>query len=262
MTSFVRAAGLGALTVLLMATAASAGEDGLRLRGSIDADYNNLSGDNDADGNLWNVNGNLLFNVSPHFNIQVGGGYHSLDGDVIGGDAWDLRGALFWRGMGGAAGVAIQHGNIDPDGATTDFDVTAYGVFGEWYAADRFTLAANGGWLDGDLSLDGHYYGGSAKFYIMPTLSLTGSAGRVHFDDLGHVTDLGVMVEWQVMADKPFTVYGGYTNSDFSGTDFNIDTFTIGLRWRFGDDGLSLVDGDRSNVVRTTGPNLGSAFSF
>jgi hypothetical protein len=260
MTSLFRAAGLGALTLLLMSTAASAE---LRLRGSIDADYNNMNGDNDVDGDLWNVNGNLLFNVTPQFNIQIGGGYHSLDGDLIGGDAWDVRGAAFWRAERGALGIAVQHGNIDPDGATTDFDVTAYGAFGEWYASERFTLAAHGGWLDGDLSLDGHYYGGSARFYILPTLSLTGSAGRVHFDDLGHVTDLGVMVEWQVMADKPFTVYGGYTNSDFSGSDFNIDTFTIGLRWRFGEDGpMSLVDGDRTNVVRSTGPNFGSAFTF
>jgi hypothetical protein len=261
MTSFVRAAGLGALTLLLMSGAASAE---MKLRGSIDADYNSLNGDNDVDGDLWNVNANLLLPVSPEFNIQVGAGYHSLDNDVAGGDAWDVRGAAFWRGERGAAGVAVAHGNLSPDdNSLTDFDLTAYGAFGEWYAADRFTLAVNGGWLDGDHSFEGHYFGGSAKFYLMPMLSLTGSASRVHFDGAGHVTDLGVTAEWQVMADKPFTVYGGYTNSDYSGSDFNVDTFTIGLRWRFGEDGpASLVEGDRTNVVRNTTANFGSAFTF
>jgi hypothetical protein len=260
MTSLVRAAGLGALTVLLMSSAASAEVD---LRGSIDTDYNSVEGDTGADGDLWNVNGNLVFGVSPHFNVQVGGGYHNFDADGVGGDAWDVRGAAFWRGLQGAAGIAVTHGSIEPDGGLPDFNVTAFGVFGEWYASERFTLSANGGWLDGDLSLDGHYFSGAAKFYIMPTLSIMASAGRVDFDDVGHVTDLGALLEWQPMTDHPFTVYGGYTNSDFSGTDVDLDTWTIGIRWRFGEDGpSSLVEGDRTNAVRNTTANLSSAFTF
>lgn len=262
MTSILKAAGLGALTLALMSTAASAGE--LGLRGSLDVDYNNLSGDNDADANLWNFNGTVVVPVGPNFNVQAGGGYHNLDGDLIGGDAWDARGAVFWRGERGDIGLAVAHGSLEPDDSSlTDFNLTAFGAFGEFFAGDRFTIAANGGWIDGDNSLDGNYFGGSAKFYIMPNLSIAGNVSRIHFDDVGNVTNFGATAEWQVMADKPFTLYAGYTNSDYSGTDFNVDTFTIGLRWRFGEDGpTTLVQGDRTGVVRNTTVDFSSAFTF
>lgn len=262
MTSTLKAAGLGALALALMSTAAGAGE--LGLRGSLDVDYNNVSGDNDTDANLWNFNGTVVIPVGPNFNVQVGGGYHNLDGDVVGGNAWDARGAVFWRGARGDVGLAVAHGSLEPDdSALPDFDLTAFGAFGEFFASERFTIAANGGFIDGDNSLDGNYYGGSVKFYILPTLSIAANASRVHFDDIGSVTNFGATAEWQVMNDKPFTVYAGYTNSDFSGTDFNTDTFTIGLRWRFGEEGAtSLVQSDRTNAVRNTTVDFSSAFTF
>ena len=262
MTSFVRAAGLGALSLMLLSTAASAD---MGLRGSLDADYNNISGDNDIDGDLWNFNANVVLPLGTGFNVQGGFGYHTLDVEGIGGDAWDIRGAAFWREAWGDIGASIDHLSVSPDDnfVSDDFDITAYGAFGEFFASDNFTISAQGGWLNGDFDVDGHYYGAGLKFYIMPTLSIAGNADRIHLDSAGHVTDLNATIEWQVMADKPFTVYGAYTNTDFSGTDFNTDTFSIGVRWRFGEDGaMSLVDGDRTNAVRNTSVNWGSAFTF
>lgn len=260
MRSLTLTAGMAALALALMSTTASAE---LALRGSLDVDYNDMSGDNNADGSLWNLNGNVLVPVSPNFNLQAGAGYHNLDGDVIGGDAWDVRGAAFWRGERGDFGVAIAHGGFSPDdGLVDDFDVTAYGAFGEFFVSENFTLSAQGGFLDGDSGFDGDYFGGGIKFYVIPNLSIAGNADRIHFDDLGHVTDLNVTLEWQPMMDTPLTLYGGYTNSDFSGTDFNIDTFMVGLRWRFGEHGTMLVDGDRNNVVRNTTVNFSNAFTF
>jgi hypothetical protein len=234
------------------------------LRGSIDGNYSHVDGDDDVSADEWGINGHLLLPVAPNFNIQGDGGYANIHGDGQDIDGWDISGAAFFRNERGTIGVAIAYANLDSDDdfGATDADVTAYGAFGELFLGD-FTLSARGGWFDADNDLDGNYWGAGAKFYVMPDFSVSGGVDQIHLNHLGHVTDWNVGAEWQVTNRMPLSFFGSYNHSDLSDSDFSFDTWTVGIRWRFGEEpGTTLMQGDRTNVVPNTTVSLANAIEF
>lgn len=260
MRLFLSTAGLGALALALTTTTALAGGSDIGLRGSIDVEYAHVDSDHDVDPvDLWGGGAHIMANVSGNWNVQLDGGYANLNGDDQSIDGWDISGSVFWRNERGAIGVAIAHGGLSGD---VDTDVTAYGAFGEAYLGD-FTLAARGGFYSGSHDLDGNYWGAGAKFYVMPDLSVSAGADQVHVEHSGHVTAWNVGAEWQPMDRMPLSVFGDYAHNDVSDSDFSWDTWMVGLRFRFGDEGgTSLQTGDRTNVVRNTTVDLTQALTF
>lgn len=260
MTCIVRVASIGVAALALMSTSAMAE---MHVAGNVSADYNNLNVSGGGDGTQWNLDGNLVFPLGDSFGIQAGGGYHNLDTGVNV-DGFHFGGAAFWRSDRGDIGLGISHGNFSAGGGVGDLDITAYGAFGEFFAGDSFTISAQGGWFNGSNSFDGNYLGAGAKFYAMPNLSIGVAVDRVSFSHGGgDLTNWGARAEWQVSDHTPLSVYAGYTNTNLSGISNNVNTWTIGLKLRFGEaDGTTLVMGDRTNAVPNATVNYDNVFGF
>ena len=242
------AAGLGATALAsLIATAAQA--DGWNAAGNLRMEYDHFNASH-FNANLWNGDGSLVVPLGGGgFNIQGDAGYHHLDASGFNLNAWTIGGSAFWRGTGGDIGLSVLHANFSPNPGS-DTSATSYGAFGEWFAGDRFTISAKGGWFNGSHSLDGNYFGGGLKFYVIPDLSLAGNVQRINFSHGGgHVTDWGGRAEWQFSDSTPLSVYAAYTNSNFSGISNSLSTWTFGVTWRFGEQGTTLVNADRTNAV-------------
>jgi len=249
----IKGAGIGVLTLAsLLATAAYAGMD---VSGNLRLQYDNLSASH-FNSNIWSGGGSINLPFGTGFNVQGDAAYANANNDIDA-SAWNFGGEAFWRGAIGDLGASIQHTSISPNGGGSDLTLTSYGAFGDWFAGDRFTVSANGGWFNGSHSVDGNYFGGGLKFYPIPNLSVSGTALRVHISQAGNATNWGLGGEWQVSDTTPLSLYAAYSSTDFSGASSNLNTWTLGVKWRFGEPGTPLVVGDRTSAVPNG--NLGVA---
>ncbi len=252
------AAGLGALALALTTTTALAGND-IGLRGSIDGEYAHVDGEQDVNSDLWSGNVHLMLPLGSNFAIQGEGGYGNVHGDGQNVDGWDISGAAFWRNERGDVGVSVAHASFSGD---VDTDVTAYGVFGEFFAAILPCRRAAAGSVEAIRSM-GITGARAPSSTSCPICRSRAAVDQIHLNHVGHVTDWDVTGEWQVMDTTPLSLFGSYTHSDLSDSSFSFDTWMVGFRWRFGEPGGSTLEmGDRTNVVPNTTVNLTNALTF
>jgi|HubBroStandDraft_2_1064218.scaffolds.fasta_scaffold29961_2 hypothetical protein len=246
--------------VLAMAAPASA-----QFAGTIGADYTHVSVHSDS-ANIWNINGQGAFNVpDTGFNVQGNVGYSNLSADSENGNVWRGGGAAFFSDEMFRIGATATYSSFEVhDFASINF--TNYGGFAEWFPG-MFTLGVKGGGVNisaNAFGLDGNangaYVGGEAVAYVMPDLALEGTVDYTDFSHGLHETDFTPQVEWMLSEDVPVSVYGGYTYSSLSASQFssgNANTFFIGLRFYMDTNGSqALIDRQRSGVV-----NWGTSFT-
>jgi hypothetical protein len=144
--------------------------------------------------------------------------------------------------------------------------ITNGGGFFEWYLSDVITIAAKGGYLSTGgtpFGGHGHYLAGSATFYALPVLAVTGAVdwtdvvtngqgvGCLHCQlDVSGVT-YSIEGEWQPLPDWGFAVYGGFAYDQH--TDYTIGTnesiWKIGVRYYTGPG--TLIEYHRNGTLRS-----------
>lgn len=228
---------LAASLVALAAAPASADATGQFSAHYANSDFSGFDVDN------WGVSGDVAVPfANSGFNGQFGADYNNFDaggGDV---DVWDLSGNLFWRDAKGTFGGGVGYSSISVTGADADF--WTFGLAGEHYATDMFTLQGRGGIIEGDL--DAWFLGGALKIYPVADFALTGGIDYYDIDGGGQLTSFGASAEWMPSQQLPVAIFGGYTLTDISGGGGDVDTWTLGLRFYFGGPEGSLRDHQRS----------------
>jgi hypothetical protein len=188
-------------------------------------------------------------------------------------------GAVFWRDPQFAAfGLSGSYINQDADWWILDKDNDYYraGLFGEFYASDRFTLGGSAHYFTGSSDLFGKDFADHsgfelaaiAKFYATPELAFTlrgdymisefseefedGGGSDVGFDGYA-VTGEAEYLVW----DEGLSLFGGarFASREFDdefGIGFDDLQVYAGIKFAFGGGGGGLVDRDRSGSYDNT----------
>jgi hypothetical protein len=252
------------LFALSALTASPASAAAITVDGAYD-NYDFTNGLGRMDG--YDVNGavNLSLpwsNLSVEFDIGDDGigGSHTLD--VGGGIVWtdpDFR----------LAGTVIYNRGSAPGFA--NLDETTIGAGGEWYFSDLVTVGAHGGAIAGNFA--GGFASGAVKVYVMPDLSVEGSATFSDWKVTGFKvvseTDFGAKGEYLVSEDFPLTVQAGYTHVQVSGFgipffDARANVFSVGLKLYLDSSSASgtLIQRNRTGTLDTIGPIHPFWFNF
>jgi hypothetical protein len=242
--------------------------------GTVGASY----GQSDCDGcgdsvDDWGIDGSGAFGFGPAFGGQLDVGYRSIEDT----DLFGVGGSLFWAPGWGRAGVSLSWETTDQElfGVDVDVDGLTYGVFGEYYFGNYFTVGAKGGGANvnfdaggGDDDQSGFYVGGVLTGYVMPNLAIQGDVLFTEADDfLGSDESLDTTIftigaEYLVSEMIPISVYGAYSfgNTEFAGGDLDSDKWMIGARFYFGAAGPTLVDKHRNGTLGWVGKTSMTSF--
>lgn len=235
-----------ALALVSMSAPASA-----EFSGVLSGNYSNIDvnhGGGSAD--LYGISGGGMFGLAPNWAAQIDGAYDhaSVSGGGGDGNDWIVNGAAFWRAQAGRLGASVGYNATTGGGA--DEHATHYGVFGDWYATRSITFGVKGGYFNASHGEDGEYAGAALTGYVMPDLSLTGSYDLAHLKGFTTENDYTAQAEWLISERTPFSVYGGYTRSEFAGTGgIAANTWFVGVRF-YSDptDSATLVDRQRTGA--------------
>lgn len=194
--------------------------------GTLSGSYANLdAGIGNAD--VWGANGALTGLFSDNWGLEGAASYHNVS-NAGSADIWSLGGSAFWRDVNGRIAATVMYHDVP--GATA----TNYGIGGEWFAGDQFTVALKGGGISGS-GTNGGYVGGDVKWYAMPNLAFD---GRVDYADQGvSTTTETIQAEWMFSETFPVSVYGGYQHVDIGGLGGDGNVWFVGLKLYTNDDG-------------------------
>jgi hypothetical protein len=210
----------------------------LNLTGIFGADYSRLGSSSGPDADNWGVGLGLRIPLNESFSLQGYGGYHQLSGGGADVDSWDAQATGLYKTGGWKLGVTLGyernstggfHGEVKNWGGVADYN--AFPTPGAW----GWRVHGQAGGYDTNYSLDGSYVGGGLKLYPCPKFAASADINYTRFSGFGsgHETDYSLSGEYQ-FGSSPFSLSGGYTRSDFSGGSFHIDTWSLGLQYRFG----------------------------
>jgi hypothetical protein len=225
----------------------------------IGGDYSYISANHGGAANDFGGEAGGILPFGGGFSGQVEGAYHNLSENHGGGsaDVYDVGGALAWSNDMGRIGANVAYSNVSSGGVNGS--VTNYGVFGEYYAGDQFTIGLRGGGaslqgsgtfggLGGSGSTTGGYVGAELVGYATPDFDVQ---GHVEYDGIkqGSQTRVGVMAEWLFSEEIPIsgTVGYDYTTLSGGGASESTNTVSVGLHYYIGGNG-SLVQRHRSGV--------------
>jgi hypothetical protein len=208
------------------------------------------------DTDTWTIGGSGAFGFNPTFGGQLDLSYNSIE-DA---DGFGIGGSLFWAPAMGRVGGTLQSASFDDAGV--DISAFGYGIFGELYASDRFTIAGKAGGVTTEVDVLGStgsesgFYGGAALLgYAMPNLAIQGDFVFAEPADDFSTSTFGINAEFLVSETMPISIFGGWswTNIDIGGTEADGDGFMIGLRFYFGVSGPTLVDKHRNGTLGWAG---------
>jgi hypothetical protein len=213
-------------------------------------EYSNIDAGGGSSGDLWLGGLGATVDFGSGFGAQGDVEFGTLDVTGLDKDLWGVGAGVFLRDLGSSSsrlGAGVQYYDAS-NGAS--LDVTYYGLAGEGYLSDMFTLAARGGAFSRSPGSDGYYLGGEGSVYPFPNLALNLNLDYVDFDSGGDITDFGAEIEALPFNTIPISVYGGYDRADFSGGG-DWDVWTIGLKAYLGAAGDgTLVSHHRQEVLR------------
>lgn len=271
MYCFLRSLLAGSAAAVILATSAQA-ESPTTLVGTLSGDYSNSrysGGGGNAD--TWGLNAAGAFGLGMNdIAAEVDGSWHSFSSNGVDANIWGIGGNVFWAPGNGRFGPSVSYTSINFSGAASGLDAhaTTYGLFGEFFVSDAFTIGVKGGGTDGKASLNGvgsssgsgGYVGGELTGYAMPDLAIKGTIDYLDVSG-SHVTSYGVGAEYLVSETTPFSIFGGYTRGDLSGGAGHVDNWFIGVKYYTGGGG-SLVTQNRSKTLGSIGTVPGVRFAF
>jgi opacity protein-like surface antigen len=202
--------------------------------GYVDLSY---ADNGDFDVNSWAVNGSAVVPAG-QLNLQFDAGFTrtDFDGDNVTTGAGAVH--LFHRNdkfaVGGVVGVA------DPG-------IYTYGLEGAMYL-DRVTLSGSASILTDDLDLfddEPTVLNLGAKFFVTDNVSIGASYSNFDTSDFGESVDSWGL-EGEFKTSGPASFFAAYSTTE----ELDLDTWSIGMRWNFGD--ATLKARDRS------GPSMGA----
>ncbi len=123
-------------------------------------------------------------------------------------------------------------------------------------ATPSITFGVKGGGYNGSHDIDGAYAGANLTWYVHQDIALSGGYDYTHLNHAGNENDWTLKAEWLVSERTPFSIYGGYTNSDISHGGPTINTWFAGVRYYFDGDAAPLVARQR-NGAETWGTSFG-----
>ncbi len=150
-------------------------------------------------GDIWNVDG-ALGDSFGNWGAEVTGGYHSS-----GGSSGNAGGAIYYAGT--SYRLAVSGNYLDLGG----LHLANYGVGGEWFASQQFTVALRGGGVSGSGGTSGGYGGGDVKFYVMPNLALSAGGDYIDLSGVG-ISSEDIRAEWLISQNFPVSIFGGYSH--------------------------------------------------
>ena len=226
------------------------------------------------DGNYGNVAGVPTWSVNGAADVPLGWEGLSIEGDLgqvgsgkpgIYGHLSNGGGNLVWSDPSGQFRIAgsYNYNQFKVEGLT--LDEQQYGGGGQWFFNQWLTVSADGGGVAGKVS--GSYVDGDVKGYWIPDLAFD---GFVHYLNgsitgaSGHITDLGVHVEWLPEEEVPLSFGARYDHLEASGTingfgsaSGNTDAWFVTLKFYVNDSpASSLEDRQRTGVLDDIKPSL------
>jgi len=222
--------------------------------------------------------GAVVYNVEGNYYLQGDFAFasHSPDNSKTLGfnvslDTWTAGGTFFWRDPSvGMLGVDVGYQSADIGLSGDGFRV---GARGEYYFGDRWTVGAAAGWEQVDFHsltrIDGWYANAQVKYYWndRTSFSLNGNYYTANVNAISinaRQWSVGLEGEYLVSRDTPVSVYGGVRygdfNIDFVHNDPTQWTAYVGFKFRFGNDGGSLVDQNRNGALDPTTTGLVTPF--
>ena len=238
----------------------------------------NLPGSSNIDVNTFIGSGAVVYNVEGNWFLQGDFAFASHSPSNTGPisaslDTWTAGGTFFWRDSSqGMLGVDIGYQSAD---AGISGDGFRLGVRGEWYCGDHWTFSGAAGWEQVEFQsltrIDGWYANAGVKYYVNERTSVslnanyfTANLSNASFDT--NQWSVGAEGEWLVSRETPVSIYGGVRYGDFNidniGNDPTQWTAYVGVKFRFGNDGDSLVGQDRDGAVSPTTTGLVEPFQM
>jgi hypothetical protein len=259
--------GLG--VALLPALAAADSTYGLR--GTITGDYANTQVKGAPHTDAWGVDGSAVVGLgAPDVDAELDGSYHHLSNSGADANVWNVGGSAFWAPGPGRLGATVTYTSLDFSGAASGVNAhaTTYGAFGEYYFENMLTLGAKGGGLDGTLGISGlgsgsatgSYLGGEVVGYLSPDFALSGTVDHYAIHS-AHLTSYTASGEYLISETMPLSIFGGYTNTQFSSGLGHANTWFAGLRFYL-DGAPTLIDHQRNGTLGWIGSSNGLQAAF
>jgi len=226
------------------------------------------------DGNYGNVAGVPTWSVNGAANVPVGWEGLSIEGDLgqLGagkpgfyGHLSNGGGNIVWSDPSTQFRIAgsVNYNQFKAEGGT--LDEWQFGGGGQWFFNPWLTFSADGGGVGGKVS--GGYGDGDIKGYWFPDLAFD---GFVHYlsggisGASGHITDLGVHVEWLPEEEVPLSFGARYDHLEasvgangFGSVSGNTDAWFVTLKFYVNDSpASSLVDRQRTGTLDDIKPSL------
>ena len=263
-------AGSAVAAVFFASSAQAAAPNGFV--GTFSADYANThysGGGGNAD--TWGINGAGAFGLGMNdVGAEIDASYHRLSVSSVDANIWGVGGSIFWAPGTFRFGPSVSYTKLDFSGAASGIDAhaTTYGVFGEFFLNNAFTVGLKAGGTDGELNVSGFgsgsstggYVGGELIGYATPDFAIKGNIDYVEVGG-GHVTNYGLNAEYLFSQDTPISVFGGYTRTDLSSGGGHGDTFLIGLKF-YTSGPAPLVTHHRTETLGTIATPSGLQFAF
>ncbi len=172
--------------------------------GTLSGSY--ASDTNGGNGDLWNLNGSLTGMVNGDWGLEAPAAITACPPAAAAiSTSGNIGGSVFWAGMQGRLAATVNYYSTSTSGI--DFNVTNYGLGGEWYVGPQFTVAFKGGadtvnasGFGGSGSETGGYAGGMLQWYAMPNLALSGAVDYTEIAGV-HATSETAKVEWLFSAE-------------------------------------------------------------
>lgn len=234
--------------------------------GYVGASYGQFKGEvsgADANSNVAAIEGVVSFPVSTGMVIQGGLNYANVDGDFLETSVLEGSAHLGWKQADWAIGGYVGLSQNDD----ADFDTFWYGGEVVKYF-NQFSLsgAVAAGSID-DADADLLSLGGEGRYFVSDNIRLDGRLGWASIDD-GSSSDIdgfnfGIGGEW-----KPdnfpvsFTAAIDRQTIDLLGTDLDLTTMQVGVRFDFGSGTLKARDrsGPAFHTLGGVSPALGKLF--
>jgi hypothetical protein len=263
---------MGAFALILLLTSGTANAAApTELMGTLSGDYAH-SDSSGVSGNAWGFNAAGAFGLGTNdLGAELNGSYHRASASGVDLDAWGLGGSLFWAPGMGRLGATATYQSFNFGGLASGLDAhaTTYGVFGEYFGNEFFTLGAKGGGLSGEATLagfgsgsdTGSYVGGSVTAYPISDFALNGSVDYVDFSGV-HITTYGATAEYLISEMMPFSIFGGYARTDFSAGLGSADTWFVGVKFYPGGPTAPLVTRHRNGTLGPVGTVSGLKFAL